>query len=82
MRVLSYLIAGVCVYGLLGWLGDHLLGTGFLLPLGIVFGAAASVYTIIRRFGRVPDAPASPPTARRRLRRPSEEYALSRRSAR
>ncbi len=59
MRVLSYLIAGVCLYGLLGWLGDHLLGTGFLLPLGIVFGAAASIYVIIRRFGRVPDAAGS-----------------------
>ena len=36
MRVLSYLIAGVALYGVLGWLGDHLLGTGFLLPIGIV----------------------------------------------
>jgi ATP synthase protein I len=82
MRVLSYLIAGVCVYGLLGWLGDHLLGTGFLLPVGIVLGAAASIYTIIRRFGQVPDAPPSSSPARRRLRRPSEEYALSRRGGR
>ena len=32
MRVLSYLIAGVAFYGFLGWLGDHFLGTGFLLP--------------------------------------------------
>ena len=31
MRVLSYLIAGVLVYGGLGWVGDHFLGTGFLL---------------------------------------------------
>ena len=40
MRVLSYLIGGVAFYGLLGWLGDHFLGTGFLLPIGIVVGAA------------------------------------------
>jgi len=41
------------VYGLLGWLGDHYLGTRFLLPVGIVGGAALGVFIIIRRFGRV-----------------------------
>jgi len=61
MRVLSYLLAGVLVYGALGWLGDHLLGTSFLLPIGIVGGAALAVYVIIRRFGQVPgtSAPAT-----------------------
>jgi len=58
MRVLSYLIAGVGVYGFLGWLGDHLLGTSFLLPIGIVAGAAFGVYVIIRRFG--PDSAPGP----------------------
>ncbi|HJV12774.1 MAG TPA: AtpZ/AtpI family protein [Propionibacteriaceae bacterium] len=56
LRVLSYLIAGVGIYGLLGWLGDHYLGTGFLLPIGIIAGAAFGCYVIIRRFGRVDDA--------------------------
>jgi F0F1-type ATP synthase assembly protein I len=56
LRVLSYLIAGVALYGALGWLADRLLGTGFWLPVGIVLGAAASVYTIIRRFGRVEES--------------------------
>jgi F0F1-type ATP synthase assembly protein I len=56
LRVLSYLISGVMVYGLLGWLGDHYLGTKFLLPIGIVAGAAFGVYVIIRRFGNVDDA--------------------------
>ena len=55
LRVLSYLISGVLVYGLLGWLGDHYLGTKFLLPVGIVAGAAFGVYVIIRRFGRIDD---------------------------
>ena len=41
MRVLSYLISGVLVYGALGWVGDHFLGTRFLLPVGIVLGAAS-----------------------------------------
>ena len=56
LRVLSYLISGVLVYGLLGWLGDHYLGTKFLLPIGIVAGAAFGVYMIIRRYGRVDEA--------------------------
>jgi ATP synthase protein I len=57
MRVLSYLISGVAFYGFLGWLGDHYLGTGFLLPIGIVAGAALGCYVIIRRFGRIDDVP-------------------------
>ena len=48
MRVLSYLIAGVAFYGFLGWLGDRLLGTGFLLPVGIIVGAVLAVYLIFR----------------------------------
>jgi F0F1-type ATP synthase assembly protein I len=66
MRVLSYLISGVLVYGLLGWLGDHYLGTGFLLPIGIVSGAAFGVYVIIRRFGRVDEGAIAELSALRR----------------
>ena len=58
LRVLSYLISGVLLYGLLGWLGDHYLGTKFLLPIGIVAGAAFGAYVIIRRFGRIDDGTA------------------------
>jgi ATP synthase protein I len=57
MRVLSYLISGVAFYGFLGWLGDHFLGTGFLLPIGIVFGAGLGCYVIIRRFGSLDEEP-------------------------
>lgn len=64
MRVLSYLIAGVLCYGGLGWLGDHFFGTSFLLPIGIVLGAAGGCYTIIRRYGQVAGA-AAPSTAQR-----------------
>lgn len=52
LRVLSYLIAGVLFYGGLGWVGDHYLGTGFLLPLGLVLGMAGSIYLIIKRYGQ------------------------------
>jgi ATP synthase protein I len=53
MRVLSYLIGGVVLYGLLGWVGDRYFHTTFLLPVGIVGGAALAIYVIIRRFGQV-----------------------------
>ena len=49
MRVLSNLIAGVALYGALGWAGDHFLHTHVLLPLGIVLGAALAIYTTIKR---------------------------------
>lgn len=53
ITVLAYLVSGVALYGLLGWLGDHYLHTAFLLPIGIVFGAATGIYVIIRRFGQL-----------------------------
>ncbi|WP_139209794.1 AtpZ/AtpI family protein [Microlunatus flavus] len=49
MRALSYLISGVLLYGALGWVGDHFLHTRFLLPIGIVLGAAFGIYSTIRR---------------------------------
>ncbi|WP_157720466.1 AtpZ/AtpI family protein [Friedmanniella luteola] len=54
LQVLSYLIAGIGVYGFLGWVGDHFLGTAFLLPLGIVVGAALGIYVVIKRFTAEP----------------------------
>ena len=60
LQVLSYLIAGIGVYGFLGWLGDHFLGTGFLLPLGIVVGAALGIYVVIKRFSAEPGPSTGP----------------------
>ena len=51
MRILSYLLAGIIFYGGLGWLGDYLLKTSWLLPLGLVVGTVVSIYLIMRRFG-------------------------------
>lgn len=59
VMVLSYLIGGVAVYGGLGWLGDRFLGTGFLLPLGIIAGTVLAVYAIIKRFGHAAQQPAA-----------------------
>jgi F0F1-type ATP synthase assembly protein I len=63
MRVLSHLIAGVALYGALGWVGDHLLHTSFLLPVGIVLGAALGIYTTIKRLGALDASPAAAPAA-------------------
>ncbi len=58
MRVLSHLIAGVALYGGIGWVADYFLDTRFLLPLGIIAGAALGIYTTIRRFGLAAGEPA------------------------
>jgi ATP synthase protein I len=63
MRVLSHLIAGVGIYGALGWVGDHYLHTGFLLPVGIVLGAGLGIYTTIKRLGALDASPAATPAA-------------------
>ncbi len=70
MRVLSYLIAGLAVYGFLGWLGDRLAGTEWMLPTGMLLGMAGSVFLIVRRYGQAERArddhdTAEPPTTGR-----------------
>lgn len=50
-RVLSYLIGGVAVYGGIGFGLDRLLGTQFLLPVGIVLGAGLTVAMLHFRYG-------------------------------
>lgn len=52
LRAVSYLIAGVLLYGGAGWLLDAWLHTTFLLPIGIVIGAAAGAYLIYKRYGQ------------------------------
>jgi F0F1-type ATP synthase assembly protein I len=66
MQVLSYLISGVVLYGGLGWLGDHVLGTGFLLPVGIILGAGFGIYLVVKRFGATGASADPPPASRRR----------------
>lgn len=53
MVAISYIIAGLGFYGLLGWLGDHFLGTSWLLPIGLIVGLVASIYLIYKRYGSV-----------------------------
>ena len=60
MRVLSYLLGGMLLYGALGWVGDRFFETQFLMPVGIVLGMALSIFMIIRRFGRTDTAAVAP----------------------
>jgi ATP synthase protein I len=49
--IIGTLVAGVLAWGAIGWLLDRWLGTGFLVAVGILVGAAGAFYLIIRRYG-------------------------------
>ncbi len=45
----GYVVAGVAVYGFVGWGADQWLGTSFLVAIGILFGAVLGIYLTISR---------------------------------
>lgn len=49
---LGTLLAGICVWGGAGWLVDLWLGTTFVKAIGVIVGAAASIYYVTVRFGK------------------------------
>ncbi len=53
----GYVVAGVALYGLLGWLLDRWLGTRYLVAVGILAGAGLGIYMTFARFR--PDPPDS-----------------------
>jgi hypothetical protein len=50
-NALAYVLAGPLTFGPVGWGLDQLLGTSFLLPLGILAGMALSLYLVWFRYG-------------------------------
>jgi ATP synthase protein I len=50
--VLGTLLAGICVWGGIGWLIDLWLGTTWVKAVGVIVGASASIYYVTVRFGR------------------------------
>ena len=50
----GYLVSGVFVYGVLGWLADRWLGTSFLVAVGILVGAVLGLYLTWNRFDALP----------------------------
>lgn len=59
----GYLVSGVLVYGLLGALVDHWLGTSFIVAFGILLGAGFGIYMTWARFNR--SGSAQPPDEKR-----------------
>lgn len=49
----GYIVSGVGVYGVLGWLADQWLGTSFLVAVGILVGAVFGIYMTYARFNKV-----------------------------
>ena len=50
-RAIAYLLSGPLIYGGLGALADHWLGTTWLVGVGIVGGMSLSLYLIWFRYG-------------------------------
>ena len=46
----GYLVSGVLLYGLIGWLLDRWLGTSFLVVVGILFGITLGMWMTWWRF--------------------------------
>lgn len=53
MIIFSNLLAGLVLYGGLGWLVDHFLHTSYFLMIGLLIGMFISFYLIIKRYGKL-----------------------------
>ena len=53
MTAVAYLISGMVVWGGIGWLVDHFVGTEvhYFAGIGVVLGIGGGVYLIVRRLG-------------------------------
>ncbi|MCI0632706.1 MAG: AtpZ/AtpI family protein [Actinobacteria bacterium] len=50
--ITSTLLAGIAVWGGIGYLVDRLAGTSVFVAVGIVLGAAAGIYIVYLRYGK------------------------------
>ena len=51
MRIIAEMLAGMLLYGGLGWLGDRFWGINVLLPVGLLLGFGLSIFLVIKRYG-------------------------------
>lgn len=63
-QAFGYLVSGVLLYGMLGWLADRWLGTTFLVGVGIVLGAGFGLYLTWTRFAKHDPSASAPAAAR------------------
>lgn len=54
-QAFSYLVAGVLLYGGLGWLADWYWGTSFLVLIGILLGAGLGMFMVFKTFAMKPE---------------------------
>ena len=52
-EVVGTLIAGVVVWGGIGWLIDLWLDTTYVKAIGVLVGLAAAIYLVLVRFGKI-----------------------------
>jgi ATP synthase protein I len=69
----GYLVSGVLMYGLLGWLLDRWWGTSFMVVLGILAGAGLGIYMTFARFNRPWSSTSSKPDRGDRPAGPQEK---------
>jgi ATP synthase protein I len=50
--IMSYMLAGMILYGGIGWLVGHWTGIPVLFPVGMILGLAFSIVLIIYRVTR------------------------------
>lgn len=58
----GYVVAGVLLYGLIGFALDRWWGTGFMVAIGIMGGAVLGLYMTWARFKAPPDNGPAPQT--------------------
>jgi F0F1-type ATP synthase assembly protein I len=51
-QVFSYLLAGMLVYGFIGWLVGHFTHLTLLFPIGMVAGLALGIVRVVLKHGR------------------------------
>ena len=55
--VVTTLIGGFAVWGVIGWLLDRWWGTSFLTPVGLIVGMVLGIYAVVARHGGFRSAP-------------------------
>lgn len=50
--IIGYLLAGLILYGGLGLLVDHWLGTRFFVLVGLLLGGGLAMYVVYVRYGK------------------------------
>lgn len=58
--VISTLLGGFAVWGVIGWLLDRWWGTHIALPIGLIVGMALGIYAVVARATHAPPAETRP----------------------